>query len=286
LFYSLIDERFRFSRALILLGSAWAIIVLPLYRIAFHSLNLRNFRLDIRQKKKIAIVGHFAEAKRVKQLLEKTQIQSKLAGFISLDNTDRDENYIGELNQLKEIIRINSIDEVVFCAENISSGQIIRAMLDLTQLNIDFKIAPPESISIIGSNSIHTAGDLYVVNVNSISKSSNKRKKRLMDIGYSIVLLFLSPFIIWFYKNKGYFISNLFSVLFGKISWIGYITEVGTFETLPRLKNGVLHPGDLFTELTLEKEKVSQLNMLYAKDYSVLTDTKILLKGWKNIARQ
>ena len=281
----LLDERFRFSRALILLGSGWAIIVLPLYRLVFHVLKLKSFRLDIRKTKKIAIVGHLAEAKRVKQLLEKTQIRSELAGFISLDKTDKDENYIGELDQLKEIIRINTIDEVVFCAENISSAQIIRAMLDLTQLEIDFKIAPPESLSIIGSNSIHTAGDLYVVSVNAISKPSNKGKKRLLDIGFSIVFLLLSPFLIWFYKNKVYFVSNIFNVLFGKKSWIGYITEKETFETLPNLKDGVLSPGDLFSELSLDKEKVSQLNMLYARDYSLHTDTEILLKAWKNMDR-
>ena len=63
-------------------------------------------------------------------------------------------------------------------------------MLDLTQLDIEYKIAPPESISIIGSNSIHTAGDLYVVNINSISKRSNKRKKRVFDIGFALNFLF------------------------------------------------------------------------------------------------
>lgn len=285
LVYSLVDEKFRFSRALILLGSFWAVFVLLFVRVLFHWLKLKGFRLDIKKTKKIAIVGHSSEAERVKKILEATQIQSELAGFIALDKTDKAQNYIGELNQLSEIIRINRIDEIIFCAENISSAQIIRAMLDLTELNIDYKIAPPESVSIIGSNSIHTAGDLYVVNVNAISKTSNKRIKRLFDFKIAIINLIFSPVLIWFFKQKSKFISNIFNVLTGKKSWIGYISKKGTFENLPPLKAGVLNPADMFSELNLDIEKQSQLNILYAKDYNLLTDAEILLKCWKNLDR-
>jgi hypothetical protein len=255
------------------------------YRLILHVLKIKGFQLNIRKIKKITIVGHSEEANRVKQLFEKTQIQSDLAGFIALDETDKGENYIGDLSQLSEIIRINRIDEVVFCAENISSARIIQAMLDLTQLDIDYKIAPPKSISIIGSNSIHTAGDLYVVNVNAISKSSNKRKKRLLDIGFSIFFLLTSPIIIWLYKNKSNLLSNIFNVLLGKKSWIGYLREKDTFESLPSLKESILTTGDLFPELKLDKEKITQLNVLYAKDYRLLTDTEIVFKGWHKLDR-
>jgi hypothetical protein len=283
LIYSLVDERFRFSRALILLGSAWAVFILTLIRIIFHLLKIKQFRLDIKRTKRIAIVGHSTEAARVKQLLENTQIRSELAGFIALDNSDKGQNYIGQLNQLSEIIRINRINEIIFCAENLSSAQIIRAMLDLTQLEVDYKIAPPESISIIGSNSIHTAGDLYVVNVNAISKQSNRHFKRMFDIFSSLILLIISPAAIWLFRNKSQFLVNILNVLKGNKSWIGYISEPGLFENLPILKSGILNPAVLFTELQLDAEKKSQLNMIYAKDYSIATDFEILLKGWQNL---
>jgi GT2 family glycosyltransferase len=285
LVYSLVDEKFRFSRALILLGSSWAVLILMVFRITFHALKIKQFRLDTKRNKRIAIVGHSSEAIRVKQLLEHTQIQSELAGFIALDETDKGQKYIGQLNQLSEIIRINRINEIIFCAENISSAQIIRAMLDLTQLDVDYKIAPPESISIIGSNSIHTAGDLYVVNVNAISKPSNKRSKRIFDVLAAVVLLIISPFTIWFFHNKVRYAGNIFKVLTGSKSWVGYICERDLFENLPQLKKGVLNPDDLFAELNLDLEKKSQLNMLYAKDYGISTDAEILMKGWKHLDR-
>ena len=283
LVYSLVDERFRFSRALILLGSVWAVFILVLFRLTFHWLKIKQFRLDLKRSKRIAIVGHSTEATRVKQLLENTQIRSELAGFIALDHSDKGQNYIGQLNQLSEIIRINRINEIIFCAENISSAQIIRAMLDLTQLDVDYKIAPPESLSIIGSNSIHTAGDLYVVNVNAISKQSNRRYKRIFDILSSFILLILSPAVIWLFQNKSQFLGNIFNVLKGNKSWVGYISEPGLFENLPVLKRGILNPSNLFAELKLDAEKKSQLNMIYAKDYSITTDLEVMLKGWQNL---
>ncbi|MDX8339267.1 glycosyltransferase [Draconibacterium sp. IB214405] len=283
--YSLVDEQYRFSRALILLGTAWSGIILIAYRLLGHWLKLSDFRLYSQRIRKIAIVGHSKEARRIQQLLEETRIRSQLAGFIAIDGNDKGKNYMGELSQLEEIIRINRIDEIVFCAENISSAEIIKAMLDLSRLDIDYKIAPPESASIIGSNSIHTAGDLYVVNLNAISKRGNKRRKRLLDLVTSILILCLSPVLIWFTSKKGNFITNIFSVISGKKSWIGYIPGVADESKLPSIKEGVLNPGDMFPTLQLDKEKSIQLNRLYAKDYNVLSDVELLLKAWKHLDR-
>ena len=286
LVYSLVSEEYRFSRVMIFMGFAWSVVSLVISRLIFHSLKIKGLRLDLKKTKRIAIVGHSTEAQRVKKLVEDSQIISELAGFIALDATDRGEFYLGEIQQLPEIIRINRIDEVIFCADNIPSAQIIRTMLELTHLDIDYKIAPPESISIIGSNSIHTAGDLYVVNLNSIAKPSNKRKKRTFDVAFALLLLVFGLFVIWFYKNKTQLFQAVFNVLAGKKSWIGYCPQLPDYSKLPQIKPGILNPADLFPDLNHDTEKLERLNMLYAKDYSVFTDAEILLKSWRNLDRQ
>jgi O-antigen biosynthesis protein len=283
--YSLVDEEYRFSRALILLGSVWAIILLIFYRLVFHKMKWKAFGLDIKRSKKIAIAGHPAEASRVRDILQQTRIKSEFAGFISIDETDRGEQYIGSLNQLNEIVRINRIDEIIFCAENISSAEIIRAMLELTSLDIDFKIAPPESISIIGSNSIHTAGDLYVVHINAISKPANRRKKQLFDFLTALVILTFSPVLVWLFSKKGMFLKNSGQVLIGKKSWVSYVEPAENRNELPAIKPGILSPADMFDNATSDTAKNNRLNVLYARNYSVLTDAEILLKGWKNLGR-
>ena len=283
LVYSLVDEEFRFSRALILLSSAWAAFALLAYRLVFHWLKIKSFGLDIEKTKKIAIAGHPGEAARVKELLQQTQIKSDFSGFIALDDTDFGEDYIGSISQLNEIVRINRLDEIIFCSGSISSTEIIRYMLELTSLDIDFKIAPPESISIIGSNSIHTAGDLYVVHVNTISKKSNRRKKRVFDSGVSLFLLVFSPVFVWFFKQKFNYFKNMFQILTGRKTVVGYFPASGDSEKLPRLKPGILTPADMFETPPADPGKIRQLNILYARDYSVSIDMEIMWKAWKKL---
>jgi hypothetical protein len=285
LVYSLVDESLRFSRALIILGSFWAFFSLPLYRLIFHWLKWNTRAINLKKTKKIAIAGHPNEAERVKKLLQHTKIKSEFAGFIAVDKHENNSQYIGSLDQIKEIVRINRINEIIFCADNISSSFIIKVMLDLTSLDLDFKIAPPESISIRGSNSIHTAGDLYVIHINAITKPANKQKKRLFDMAASLAILLISPVVIWFVNDKSKLLKNIFNVFIGKNSWVGYVDNATNTAELPELKPGILSPADMFRNNSTEIDMNNRLNILYARDYSFLTDAEILLKGWENIDR-
>ncbi len=281
LVYSLVNEAYRFSRFLILLGTLWATVLLPVYRLILHLLKWKIFGFGIRQTKKTAIAGHPAEAARVREILFQTPAKSEFSGFISIDESDEGEFYLGSIEQLNEIVRINRIDEIIFCAENISSAKIIQAMLDLAVLDIDFKIAPPESISIIGSNSIHTAGDLYVVHINAISRPGNRRKKRIFDLSAAMAFFIFSPVFIWFFRNKGQRFNNIFQVLAGRKSWVGYAGAVESPPGLPELKPGIYSPAEMFGGNLDDEKREQRLNVLYARNYSMMTDAEILLKGLK-----
>jgi len=282
--YSMIDEKYRFSRALILLGSGWAIVILPLFRIFLSRLKIKDLKLELNVPKRIAIAGHPDEVKRVRNLLEQTRISPEVIGYISIDIADTGKDYIGDISQLEDIIRINRVNELIFCAEDLSSGKIIRAMLDLSKLEIDYKIAPPESASIIGSNSVHTSGDFYVVNVNAISRKKNKRIKRLLDFMVALILLVFSPFIFLLYKNKTGLFRNIFFVFSGRLSWVSYIPVERTYNELPPLKPGVLNPAGLFPDLSLDQAKRERLNLNYAKDYSALNDIEIIIKNLNQLS--
>ena len=283
--YSLVDEQYRFSRALILLGATWSIFTLPLIRLLLNLAGLKSFQFEDKNPKRIAIIGHPKEANRVNQLLAETQIRSEVVGVVSLDESDKGNEYIGSVDQISEIIQINRINELIFCADNISSGKIIKAMLELSKINIDFKIAPPESVSIIGSNSIHTAGDLYVVNMNAISKTGNRLLKRTFDLIFGLIMLIVSPVLIWIFGSKKQFYINIYYAIIGKLSWVGYIPEAYTHDDLPIIKKGILNPGELFPDIQLDATKKLQLNILYAKNYSLLNDVEIIFKSFKNINR-
>jgi hypothetical protein len=277
--YSLLPEAYRFSRAMILLGSASTLVSLILIRLIFHLLKIKGFILNEDLRKRIAIVADKEEYERVVSVLKETSVKPAFIGFVSI-NEGQNDNQLGNINQLNEIIEVHQIQEIIFCSKNISSQQIINYMLQLVSVEVDFKIAPPESISIIGSNSIDTAGDdLYVIDFNSVSKPHNKRKKRILDIGTSILLLALLPIVILIQKKPLHFIANLFLVLVGVKTWVGY--EANADKRLPSIKKSVLCSHQHIK--INDKEYSNKLNLAYAKDYKTENDLKIMLKNFREL---
>lgn len=282
IFYSLVDESMRYSRALLLLGSGWAFLALPTYRYLLYKLRVSGLELELDHQKRIAVVAALEESKRISELITQSGLNIDVVGFVSPNDSVHQQFYLGNIHQLPEIIRINKIDELIFSSGDIPSQEIIRIMLELSDLNIDYKIAPPESLSIIGSNSISTAGDLYVVHINSIAKESNKQNKRAFDLAMATSLLFLSPFIVWFTHSKTGFFQSNFEVFAGRKSWVGYSS--GNQNHLPPIKKGILSPASLYPE-TIQEKKKDELNIVYAKDYKLLYDFEIVLKAWRNIGK-
>lgn len=274
--YSLLPESLRFSRALILLGTSWAMISFIVTRLLFHVLKIKSYSLSSAKTKRIAIIGEEQEFNRVYSLLKETHANPSFVGFVSAEtNGVHNPFYIGKINQIDEIIKVHQINEIIFCAKDISSQFIINNMLTLVSSGVDFKIAPPESLSIIGSNDVDTAGDLYVIDVNSISKSNNKRNKRLLDIGLSIAAITFSPILIFIQEKKSNYFLNCFNVLFGFYSWVGYgkITD----KSLPEIKRSVLSPSMLI-DAEADNNKIKLANLRYAKDYSIEKDIALIWK--------
>lgn len=279
--YALLPETLRFSRALILLGTAWALISVTILRLVYHLLKLKNYSLSTANTKHIAIIGEEKEFNRVYSLLKETNVNPSFVGFVSAEaNGIHHPNYIGNFNQINEVIKVHGINEIIFCAKDLSSQFIINNMLTLVSSGVDFKIAPPESLSIIGSNHIDTAGDLYIIDVNSISKPSNKRNKRLLDILVTLLILVFSPILLFFQDNKQNFLLNSINVLLGFYSWVGY-GQVSD-KSLPEIKRSVLSPSMLVNE-NLDNYRVKLLNLRYAKDYKVEKDIVIIWKCLKQL---
>ncbi|HLG02683.1 MAG TPA: glycosyltransferase [Bacteroidia bacterium] len=281
--YALLPEEWRFSRAIILFGAGWAMTGLLLSRLLFHLARIKNMQIDSGNAQRIAIVGSPEECRRVKSLLNQTAVATGFAGFVSATDEDvNDPAFIGRFGQLTDIVTIYGIDEVIFCAKDIPAHQIIDRMAALGDLvKVSYKIAPPESLSIIGSNSIDTAGDLYVIDINSVNKPVNRRNKRVTDIGVSLLLLPFSPLLMWLMKKPFGFIGNIFAVLTGLKSWVGYAPAEDNNIHLPKLRVGVLDPSDVLPQEQRTSVIRSRLNLLYAKDYQAQNDLNVIRKAFR-----
>ena len=276
--YGLLPEEYRFSRALILLGSIGAGLSILASRSIFKLLKLKSFQWGEQFHKRFLIIGSSEECIRVHKLLEKTEIKSSFIGFIHQENSDKPhKRYVGEISQLDEAINLYSIDELIFCSKTLSAQEIISHMSVIDRHNLDFKIAPEESMYVIGSNSINTQGELYAFEVNGINKPENIRNKRVFDIISSLVMLILFPILAIISKSFLGLLKNILLVLLGFKSWVSY-HKSDKNDLLPKIKEGVLNPlshlSSKHSQLTL-----FNLNMLYAKEYQLQNDLDIVLKN-------
>ena len=283
--YALLPENLRFSRALIIMGTVWVIFSTIGIRLLLNLAYKSHFKIEFfKRRKRIIIVGDKKEGERVFSIVRQTHIKPELIGYVSPDESYNHQFFLGSLNMIEDMVKINKVDELIFCAKDLTSQTIISTMLKFNNAELDFKIAPPESLSVIGSNSINTAGDLYVVHFNTLSRSLNRRKKRMLDLILSIIFLVCSPLLVFFIVNPGQFIKNVFTTLFGMHSWVGYHILPGeTLSSLPRLKPGILTPSYKLERLNPDKNLIEKINMLYAKDFSLWNDLTIIWNGFRHL---
>ncbi len=282
--YALLPESLRFSRALLLLGAAWATLSIYLLSILFHITKITGFRFEVKSNKKITSIGRHSEASRVESLLRKAESNLNIIGYVNPEPRE-DEGYVGHINQLEEIITINHLNELIFCASDVSTQDIIGFMMTLTNGKVQYKIAPPASLSIIGSHSINTPGDIYLIDFESITKASNKRIKRLFDVLSALAVLVIFPVLAFAVRKPGQAFLNILNVLSGKYSWVGFHPSPDQ-PKLPSIRPGILFPSDALGGEDIPQETKDNLNLMYVKNYSVYTDAGILLRSIREIGRK
>ena len=148
----------------------------------------------------------------------------------------------------------------------------------LQDRQLEFKIAPEDSLSLIGSNSIFTSGSSHLRKMHAISQPSNRRAKRAFDFFTALAMLFLLPLDIWFVHDKGGFVRNIFAVLAGRKSWVG--CSLPSNAEVAGLKPGVLSPVDAFPNNTFSSEMIATADQLYTQDYSVRQDVRTVARGF------
>ena len=242
-FYSLLDETQRYSRMVLLMGSAWSIVSAIAIRLPKLRKHIDNTLL----------VGSPQETQRVEQLIRNYGIDTLL-----IEHADPAKGI-----QLSEMIRVFKITDVVFCGRDLQTQEIISQMASLQTTGVRFKIVPSDSDIIIGSNAISSGEDLFSVDINTIDSPFKRRNKRIFDLLSSALLLLLSPFHILFQKNKHEVYLHLLQVLVGKKSWV-------------HPTNGVFTPADILRHQPADTQRLTQR---YLRNYKLGTDVTILLRN-------
>jgi GT2 family glycosyltransferase len=296
--YALLSEEYRFSRALILIGTIWAILSSTGLRLLLDFLRIRGYRLARNEHKKLVIVGGPEEGQRVLSILQLSGQPFNFIGYADTTPVDQnitDKEYtefrLGRAEDLSEIIEVYEINEIIFCGKDISSSDTINQMLLLNQSGLEYKIAPPESPFIIGSNFLDDHGDVYLLDVKAISTPSNRRNKRLFDVLFSTGLLMTFPLFVLITGSFLPLLGNTLKVLAGKLTWVGFAGVAGPGNEkgkMPKstLRSGVLTPLDGLLFPIEDSLTIERLNVLYAKDYTVDKDIRIVLRSLRQLGKK
>jgi GT2 family glycosyltransferase len=282
--YGFLEQEYRSSRALILLGAAWAFGITLATRMLLYFMRYKSLAIGQEQQRRLVLVGSEEEASRALQLLQQANVRTNLVGRVAPEN--KETGTLGVLNQLDEVVRIYRIEELIFCSRDLPAQAIMKWMSTLGPKML-YKILPEDSVSIIGSHSKNHSGELYTIDVQfAIAQPLLRRNKRLLDIGMSLFLLLFFPVSMLIVKKTLGLFQNIFKVLIGRRSWVGYADSPTSKELLPKIKPGVLNPVLPLEISQPDEATVHRLNLLYAKDYQLWMDLDIVWKGRGDLGRQ
>ncbi len=272
--YAFFPRDWQFSRAILALGSAWAVGAFFLSRGIAQSLKLGGVQFDHGGRRKVVLVGGIEECERIERLLKLGRVNHEVMGWVSVGD-QRGGGYMGHLGQLSEVLAIYQPDLVIFSGKDVASTEIMSHMIDFQALPVQVKIAPERSETIIGSDSKNQPGELFTLEVDyHLAQKHHLRNKRVFDIVLSLIVLTLFVLLIWMSRGRQ-LIKYCGVVLFGRYTWVGYDPAVLQVK-LPKIKPCVLDVSLPFRGTGFESDAA----LAYARDYEVSKDVWVF---WRNL---
>jgi GT2 family glycosyltransferase len=270
--YSILPFNFRFSRAIIILLAAWTSIFILLNRLLSAGF-IEGLLKPNSRKKSVCFIGTAGEFEHSKELLLHAGIHKN--NIIHLHPEEvLDEQQNAREAVIADTLKVKNITEIIFGTEDIPMTKIIHAMMQLSQFDVDFKIALHGGESIVGSNSVDTQGELYSLEVMTLAKPLVRRQKRIFDVLTSTLIVILFP-ILWIAFRKPFMVlANAFKVLIGKKTWIGYSSQ-NTSRQFPTLKPSVFSYGKGNKGINTS----ASLDLYYARNFSIASETAELIRN-------
>lgn len=286
-FYALLPEDYRFSRAVVLLGSLSALGFGSLWRLLLLQFASVKQQISPPTNSRRLVVGSAKGLESVYEFIEKEAIENDFIAGVHPENIHPlPLNFVGEVSSLETCIQTFKIEEVIFCSDDLTNTQILDFISRLKLMTLEVMIAAPNAEFLIGSQKVIKPHNMDETrSLRHINLAALSRNKRLFDFTTSVLFLITLPISVLFVDEKGGFLQNLFSVLKGSKSWIG-MDKRGITPDIPKLKEGVIHP---LVNVIIGKENRNSAvigNVTYLKKHRVSSDFKLVLEHFQLLGRQ
>jgi GT2 family glycosyltransferase len=277
--YGLLPEDLRTSRAILLFGSFWAMIVL-----FFNSFWLSKFYKS--KPKNVAIVGSLDDVKKIKSTIIQSGQQVDQCYHVSTDHNADDFLQTIPLDQLGTMIKTLKIDEVIYVGNAMSTQDIIKSMTSIGT-PVDFKIADEQLVNIVGSSSRNQQGEYYGVQISySLSKPYVQTSKRCLDVLVAAIMVLISPILWPFLFLDSQFWRNIWAVLLGQKTWVGYGGDQQDWGFLPRIAPGVIKAPFKHNHNMMSDHFYLDGNIVYARHYQVWDDVSLIFRQMYKVVQK
>ncbi len=240
------------------------------------------------------LVGSVAEANRLERTLTShPNPPCKLVGYVSLDEvTEKPAEgmvaYLGSLRHLRDLVRLQQIDAVVFASNGVPNRLIFAQIQALHDLDIAFKILSESGKHIIGQSHVD---DLSYPSRFAADWSMGRRRshigRRLFEVPVALIGIVLHPLIVfcsrtweqsrWFRGLKRR-TRQFPAVLKGTRSLVGYrVNEPIAIPTEWNLKPGVFTITETLATDDPDDHEINRAYWFYVRHQCATLDLDIIL---------
>jgi lipopolysaccharide/colanic/teichoic acid biosynthesis glycosyltransferase len=269
------------------------------------------------------LLGADREGKRIAKKLQ-TQIEHgfEILGFVDkefIPERIAGFPFLGVIDDLAELIRINQATEIIFTTDCFSNDEIFNILDSIKDTRVNVKIVPKNLNYILGKSSVDKIEDIPLIEVDyNLFHFGNRFGKRLFDIfTAALILLVASPVIFpyayirrchlycrkylgregsdfsgWIFESRNHKRINpklevyplLFSVLKGDMSIVGSeLLSANPNDRRLRCKPGLTGLFQLQENHLPNEVDKQNYEYYYMQNHSFFLDIEIILKALLNI---
>jgi len=253
----------------------------------------------------------------VSKIKGKARWQVEIAGVVrqntqgAVKDGSISEYEVGDLKDLKSLIRTTRSDIVVFLLESVSHKELLSSIRTLRDVDIEIKVIPPNMNFILGKADVEYLDDIAVVDLQlSFFNPVQKFLKRSFDFVLgSLGLLLLLPFMwtifnvrsekkreVTIFDGSGKKTLNLmnhqtfsskiynrwvlcYKIAIGEISFVGSPAGQVSEQDMTRYKTGLTGYVQINRERITNQQDQEQFDLHYLQNYSIWLDLDILFKA-------
>lgn len=245
------------------------------------------------------LVGSRSEAQRLHRMLSRHPAPPfRLEGYVDPESKKYRRGggalaSLGTLNQLRDLVRLQRIDDVVFAADGLSNASTFTVMQQLKDLPVQFRMLVEGREHVIGKASVEDLTLPALVEVeDTIGEGRSELGRRAFELSIAIPTLILLP-LLWTLaalSPKDSYLRRVVSrarllpsVVTGRLGLVGY-RDAGDAELAERvgLRPAVFGVAETWGPGRPSSDELSRAYCFYARHQSASLDCSIMLRSLNN----